>query len=214
LVAAVVVRSIVDGAVVVRKADVFVTIASTSNVHGDNEDELMYKMVARPMTDRTMTIVMSMSTVTVTWKSTAMTMRRTGVIMISGLRTMVVFREDREGAGVFGRCPALHEGRTSVTRGVYAWADPGYSRVTPDEPGSPVGHTEVTRRLHRRSRAGHTRVIPGLLVAYVARRWHQQGTRVAAGLQEGDTRVMPGSATVTPQHVAWATPGSSPGTPW
>ena len=109
-----------------------------------------------------------------------------------------LFREDREGAGVFGRCPGLHEGRTSVTRGVYARVDPGYSQVTPDEPGSPVGPTEAKRRLHRRSCAGHARVIPGILVAYIARWRHGKGTRVAAGLQEGDTRVMPGSATVTP----------------
>ena len=59
-----------------------------------------------------------------------------------------LFREDRDGAGVFGRCPGLYEGRTSVMRGVYAWVDPGYSRVTPDERGSPVGPTEAKRRLH------------------------------------------------------------------
>jgi len=44
-----------------------------------------------------------------------------------------LFREDREGAGVFGRCPGSQEGQSSVTRGVYARVDPGYSRVTPDE---------------------------------------------------------------------------------
>jgi hypothetical protein len=47
-------------------------------------------MVVRPTTDRTTTIVMSMSTVAVTWKSTAMTMRRTVVTTISPMRTTVV----------------------------------------------------------------------------------------------------------------------------
>ena len=160
----------------------FVTIANTSNVQGDNEDELMYKMVARPMTDRTTTIVMSMSTVTVTWKSTAMTMRRTVVTMISRLRTTVVLREDREGAGVFGRCPGLHEGRTSVTRGEHAWADPGYPRVRRTNPGLPrvlrrprggyvEGRAQATRRLFR--------VSGGLRYPEEARPGHRGGSRVA-----------------------------------
>ena len=104
LVAAVVVRSIVDGAAVVWKANVFVTIANTSNVQGDNEEELVQKMVARLLIYIMTTIMMSMSIVTATWKSTAMRTRRTGVTMLLGLRAMAVHREDREGARVFGRC--------------------------------------------------------------------------------------------------------------
>ena len=59
---------------------------STIFVYGDDEDELMYMTAVRPMTDRTTTIVM-MSTIT--WKSTAMTMRRT-IVTISPMRTTVV----------------------------------------------------------------------------------------------------------------------------
>ena len=94
-------------------------------------------MVGRLLIDRTTTIMMSMSIATVTWKSTAMRTRRTGVTMLLGLRAMAVHREDREGARVFGRCPGSHEGRASVTRGEHAWADLGSPRVRRTNPGLP-----------------------------------------------------------------------------
>ena len=103
--------------------------------------------------------------------------------MISRLRTTtVVHREDREGAGVFGRCPGLHEGRTSVTRGEHAWADPGYPRVRRTNPGLP--------RVLRRPRGGYVegraqatrglfRVSGGLRHPEEARQGHPGGSRVA-----------------------------------
>ena len=95
----------------------FVSIANRSNVQNDKEDEWIYNMMARLMIDRTTTIMMSMSIVTVAWKSTAMRMRkRTGVTRISGLRAVGVLRKGREGTGVSGRCPGSREGRASAAR--------------------------------------------------------------------------------------------------
>ena len=48
-------------------------------------------------------------------------------------------------------------------------------------------------------------------MACVTRKRHGKGARVAAGLPEGGTRVMPGSATVAPEHITRVTPGSNPG---
>jgi hypothetical protein len=51
----------------------------------------------------------------------------------------------------------------------------------------------------------------GFLVACITKKRQGKGTRVAARLPEGDTRVTPGSAQATPEHIARVTPGSNPG---
>ena len=161
------------------------------------------------MTDRTTTIVMSMSTVTVTWKSTAMTMRRTGVTMISRLRTKVVLCEGRAAAGVFGRCPGLHEGRASVTRGEHAWADLGYLRVRRTNPGLPrVPRRPRGRYVQSRAQAtrGLFRVSGGMHHREEAREGHPGGSGVAgrgheghAGFRQGGTGAhRPGNTGVKP----------------
>ena len=101
--------------------------------------------------------------------------------------------------GVREVTPGLLPGNTRTT--------PGYTWVTL---GSYQGDTKVTSRL----RAGHTRVVPGLHVAYITRWWHQ----IAPGLQQGCTTGTLGSRRVTPwlhpdhtgRHTGY-TPGSNPG---
>ena len=107
--------------------------------------------------DRKTTIMMSVSVLTVTWKSTAMRMRRTGGTRISGLRAVGVLREDREGTGVSGRCPGSHEGRASAAREEHAWADPGLLRDagrTRVSRGSLEGRGDDTSEAVRKPREG------------------------------------------------------------
>ena len=75
-----------------------------------------------------------------------------------------------------------------------------------DEPGSPKGPPKAGGMILRpKLCAGRARV------ARATGKRRGKGTRVAAGLLEGDTRVTPGSAKATPEHIARVTPGSNPG---
>ena len=84
---------------------------------------------------------------------------------------------------------------------------PGNTRQTRVSRGPYQCQEEVTPKVVRKPRKGYS----GVPVAYVTRWRHGKGTRVAARLPEGDTRVMPGSATVTPGAHHPGNTGVKPG---
>ena len=92
------------------------------------------------------------------------------------------------------------------TRGS-TWGISRYAGRTRVSRGSHEGRGDDTSEAVRRPREGYS----GFLVACITGKRQGKGTRVAAGLPEGDTRVTPGSARVAPEHISRVTPGLNPG---